>query len=46
MTHAKMIDDASIAEAIDMEYALITKEEKSLIRPLTWRDMSLQFHPP
>lgn len=38
MTHAKMIDDASISKAIDMESALITKEEKSLICPLTQRE--------
>ena len=38
MTHAKMIDDASLAEACDLESDLVPKEENSLVRPLTKRE--------
>ena len=38
ITHAKMIDDVSLAEALDLESDLVPKDEKSLIRPLTRRE--------
>ena len=38
MTHGKMIDDASIAESIDMDSVLTTQPEDYWIRPLSWRE--------
>ena len=38
MTHGKLIDDASIAEAIDMNSVLSPQPESYWTRPVTWRE--------
>ena len=38
MTHGKLIDDASIAEAIDMNSVLLPQPESYWTRPVTWRE--------
>ena len=38
MTHGKLIDDATIAESIDMDSVLTTQPENYWTRPVTWRE--------